>query len=120
MLVPHTRLLVPLGDLDPRDAAPLSDAALTPYHAIKLALPKLTPGTSVLVIGVGGLGHMAVQLVRALSPAEVIAVDVDPAKLEHAREVGATATVPARRGRGRRDPRAHRRPGRRARPRLRR
>ena len=98
MLVPHTRLLVPLGDLDPRDAAPLSDAALTPYHAIKLALPKLTPGTSVLVIGIGGLGHMAVQLVRALSPAEVIAVDVDAAKLEHALEVGATATVQAGEG----------------------
>jgi len=92
MLVPHTRLLVPLGDLDPRDAA------LTPYHAIKLALPKLTPGTSVLVIGIGGLGHMAVQLVRALSPAEVIAVDVDAAKLEHALEVGATATVQAGEG----------------------
>jgi hypothetical protein len=45
--VPAARLLVPLGDLDPRDAAPLSDAALTPYHAIKLALPKLVPGTSV-------------------------------------------------------------------------
>ena len=95
MLVPDPRLLVPLGDLDPRDAAPLSDAALTPYHALKLALPKLTPGTSVLVIGVGGLGHMAVQLVRALTPSNVIAVDVDPAKLAHARELGATATVQA-------------------------
>jgi alcohol dehydrogenase, propanol-preferring len=95
MLVPDTRLLVPLGDLDPRDAAPLSDAALTPYHALKLALAKLVPGTSVLVIGVGGLGHMAVQLVRAVSPADVIAVDVDRAKLELAREVGATATVEA-------------------------
>ena len=40
MLVPDTRLLVPLGDLDPRDAAPLSDAALTPYHALKLALAE--------------------------------------------------------------------------------
>jgi propanol-preferring alcohol dehydrogenase len=95
MLVPDTRLLVPLGDLDPRDAAPLSDAALTPYHALKLALAKLVPGTSVLVIGVGGLGHMAVQLVRAISPADVIAVDVDRGKLELAREVGATATVEA-------------------------
>jgi alcohol dehydrogenase, propanol-preferring len=95
MLVPDTRLLVPLGDLDPRDAAPLSDAALTPYHALKLALAKLVPGTSVLVIGVGGLGHMAVQLVRAMSPADVIAVDIDRAKLELAREVGATATVEA-------------------------
>ena len=95
MLVPDTRLLVPLGDLDPRDAAPLSDAALTPYHALKLALAKLVPGTSVLVVGVGGLGHMAVQLVRAISPADVIAVDVDRGKLELAREVGATATVEA-------------------------
>ena len=95
MLVPDPRLLVALGDLDPRDAAPLSDAALTPYHALKLALPKLTPGTCVLVIGIGGLGHMAVQLVRALTPSDVIAVDVDPAKLRLAREVGATATVQA-------------------------
>src|SRR3954470_13297453 len=95
MLVPDPRLLVPLEDLDPRDVAPLSDAALTPYHALKLALPNLTPGTTVLVIGVGGLGHMAVQLVRAITPSDVIAVDVDPAKLELAREVGATATVQA-------------------------
>jgi propanol-preferring alcohol dehydrogenase len=95
MLVPDPRLLVPLGDLDPRDAAPLSDAALTPYHAIKLALPKLTPGTTVLVIGVGGLGHMAVQLVRALTPSNIIAVDVDATKLAHARELGASHTVQA-------------------------
>ena len=65
MLVPSARLLVPLGELDPRDAAPLSDAALTPYHAIKLGLPLLSPGTWALVIGIGGLGHMAVQLLRA-------------------------------------------------------
>src|SRR4051794_15708257 len=93
MLVPDPRLLVPLGDLDPRDAAPLSDAALTPYHAIKLALPRLLPGTSALVIGVGGLGHMAVQLVRAMSPAQVIALDVDSAKLDLAKAVGATSAV---------------------------
>ena len=96
MLVPDTRLLVPLGDLDPRDAAPLSDAALTPYHAIKLALAEARARhVASLVIGVGGLGHMAVQLVRAISPADVIAVDVDRGKLELAREVGATATVEA-------------------------
>jgi propanol-preferring alcohol dehydrogenase len=95
MLVPDPRLLVGLGDLDPRDAAPLSDAALTPYHAIKLALGKLTPGTTVLVIGVGGLGHMAVQLVRALTPSNIIAVDVDATKLAHARELGASHTVQA-------------------------
>ena len=93
MLVPDPRLLVPLGDLDPRDAAPLSDAALTPYHAIKLALHQLVPGTSAVVIGVGGLGHMAVQILRALSPARVIATDIDPGKLELARAVGAEHTV---------------------------
>jgi propanol-preferring alcohol dehydrogenase len=95
MLVPASRLLLPLGELDPRDAAPLSDAALTPYHAIKLVLPLLTPGASALVIGVGGLGHMAVQLLRAVSAARVIAVDVDEAKLALAREVGANETVAA-------------------------
>lgn len=93
MLVPDQRLLVPLGELDPRDAAPLSDAALTPYHAVKLALDKLIPGTSVLVIGVGGLGHMAVQIVRALSPASVVAVDVDAGKRDLALELGAAAAV---------------------------
>lgn len=95
MLVPASRLLLPLGELDPRDAAPLSDAALTPYHAIKLVLPLLSPGASALVIGVGGLGHMAVQLLRAVSAARVIAVDVDEAKLALAREVGANETVAA-------------------------
>lgn len=51
MIVPSSRLLVALGDLDPIAAAPLSDAVLTPYHAIR------TPGASVLVLGVGSLGH---------------------------------------------------------------
>jgi propanol-preferring alcohol dehydrogenase len=93
MLVPHSRLLLPLGDLDPRDAAPLSDAALTPYHAIKRSLHLLVPGSTAVVIGVGGLGHMAVQILRALSPAKVIAVDTSPEKLALAREVGAEETV---------------------------
>ncbi len=89
MLVPAARLLLPLGDLDPRDAAPLSDAALTPYHAIKRSLHLLVPGSTAVVIGVGGLGHMAVQILRALTPARVIAVDVSADKLRLAREVGA-------------------------------
>ncbi len=95
MLVPEARWLIPLDDLDPRDAAPLADAALTPYHAIKSALPLLAPGTSALVIGVGGLGHMAVQLLGALSSARVIAIDVSEAKLRFARELGADVTVMA-------------------------
>lgn len=88
MIVPSPRLLVPLGGLDPAIAAPLSDAALTPYHAIKSALPMLTPDTHVLVIGIGGLGHMAVQLLQVLCAATVIAGDIDEAKLAHARELG--------------------------------
>jgi propanol-preferring alcohol dehydrogenase len=98
MLVPHPRLLLPLGDLEPREAAPLSDAALTPYHAIKRSLHLLVPGSTAVVIGVGGLGHMAVQILRALTPAQVIAVDTSPAKLDLAREIGADETVIADEG----------------------
>ena len=98
MLVPSPRLLVPLGGLDPVKAAPLSDAALTPYHAIKRALPLLTPDATALVVGVGGLGHLAVQILRALTPARVIAADIDDAKLVHARALGAAHTVNSRNG----------------------
>jgi propanol-preferring alcohol dehydrogenase len=93
MLVPSPRLLVPLGDLDPREAAPLSDAALTPYHAIKGSLHLLHPGSTAVVIGVGGLGHMAVQILAALSPARIVAVDVSAEKLALAREAGAAETL---------------------------
>jgi len=96
MLVPSARLLVPLGDVDPVSAAPLTDAALTPYHAIKTALPLMTPDTTVVVIGIGGLGHLAVQLLQALTPARLIAADIDDAKLAHARELGVTHTVNTR------------------------
>ena len=96
MIVPSARLLVPLGRLDPVTTAPLSDAALTPYHAIKTALPLLTPDATVLVLGVGGLGHMAVQILRALTPARLIAGDIDDVKLSHARELGATHTINTR------------------------
>ncbi|HSS43094.1 MAG TPA: NAD(P)-dependent alcohol dehydrogenase [Solirubrobacterales bacterium] len=95
MLVPHPRLLLPLGDLDPREAAPLSDAALTPYHAIKRSLHLLVPGSTAVVIGVGGLGHMGVQILRALSPARIVAVDLVEEHLQLAREVGADEAVKA-------------------------
>ncbi len=93
MLVPSTRLLVPLGDLAPAKAAPLSDAALTPYHAIKRALPLLNPDSTVVVVGVGGLGHMAIQLLRVLAPVRIIAADVDDTKLQHASALGADHIV---------------------------
>jgi propanol-preferring alcohol dehydrogenase len=95
MLIPSERLLVPLGDLDPVLAAPLTDAGLTPYHAIKRALPLLIGGSTAVVIGIGGLGHLALQLLRALTPAYVIAVDQSAQKLADATRHGADATVRA-------------------------
>ena len=61
MVVPGPRHLVPLGGLDPVRNVPLTDAGLTPYHAIRPSLPKLVPGSTAVVIGVGGLGHLAIQ-----------------------------------------------------------
>ncbi|MFI6565949.1 NAD(P)-dependent alcohol dehydrogenase [Streptomyces sp. NPDC050534] len=93
LLVDDPRHLVPLDGLDPVAAVPLTDAGLTPYHAIKRSLPKLLPGSTAVVIGTGGLGHVAIQLLRALTPARVIALDVSEDKLRLAREVGAHEAV---------------------------
>lgn len=93
MLVDSERHLVPLGDLDPVQAVPLTDAGLTPYHAIKLSLHKLLPGSTTVVIGTGGLGHVAIQLLRAMTATRVVALDVTEEKLELARAVGAHETV---------------------------
>jgi alcohol dehydrogenase, propanol-preferring len=95
VLVPSTRYLVGIEGLDPVAAAPLSDAALTPYHAIQRSPHQLRPNGVAVVIGVGGIGHMAVQLLRALSEVRVVAVDVRDEALALAREAGAHAAVPA-------------------------
>lgn len=90
MLIPDQRFLVPLPDgLDPAHAAPLTDAGLTPYHAIRRSLSKLTPGTTAVVIGVGGLGHMGVQILKATTAATIIAVDQRESALKLAAEHGA-------------------------------
>ncbi|MGQ0432160.1 MAG: NAD(P)-dependent alcohol dehydrogenase [Microthrixaceae bacterium] len=95
LLVPKARWLVPLGDLDPVEAAPLTDAGLTPYHAIKRSVPLLVPGSTAVVIGVGGLGHMGVQMLRALTSAQIIAVDQRKEAIDLAREIGADRGVVA-------------------------
>ncbi|NUU22418.1 MAG: NAD(P)-dependent alcohol dehydrogenase [Streptomycetaceae bacterium] len=89
MLVDDPRHLVPLDGLDPVTNVPLTDAGLTPYHAIKRSVPKLVAGSTAVVIGTGGLGHVAIQLLRAMTPARVIALDVSAEKLELAQKVGA-------------------------------
>ncbi|MBG6226067.1 propanol-preferring alcohol dehydrogenase [Arthrobacter sp. CAN_A2] len=89
LLIDDSRHLVPLGDLDPVASVPLTDAGLTPYHAIKRSLPQLIPGSVAVVIGVGGLGHVAVQILRAISATTVIALDTAGDKVELAQAVGA-------------------------------
>jgi propanol-preferring alcohol dehydrogenase len=92
LLVPSARYLIPIGDFDPVQAAPLTDAALSPYRAIKARLSTLTPGTTAVVIGIGGLGQAAIRLLRALTPARVVAiVGSRPAATEDARALGAHA-----------------------------
>jgi alcohol dehydrogenase, propanol-preferring len=93
VVVPSPRLTVPLGDLDPVSAAPLADAALTPYHAIRRHLALLRPGTAAVVIGVGGLGHVAVQLLRTLTACRVVAIDRRDEALEVAARSGADVTL---------------------------
>jgi len=95
LLVPSARYLVPAPGLDPVRAAPLADAALTSYHAVKLSLPQLHTESTVVVIGVGGLGHMAVQVLKAITPARIVAVDVRDAALQMARAAGADVTLSA-------------------------
>ncbi|MEV1128328.1 NAD(P)-dependent alcohol dehydrogenase [Agromyces sp. NPDC049794] len=95
MLVPNARHLLPIGDLDPVANVALTDAGLTPYHAIKMSLRKLVPGSTAVVIGAGGLGHVGIQMLRALTPANVIALDVSVDKLKLATEVGAHHVFPS-------------------------
>jgi propanol-preferring alcohol dehydrogenase len=95
LLITDPRRLVPIGDLDPADVAPLTDAGLTPYRAIKRIRPQLAPGSHAVVIGAGGLGHLAIQILGALTPATVIAVDTREPALALARQVGAAATINA-------------------------
>ncbi|MGW4772073.1 NAD(P)-dependent alcohol dehydrogenase [Nocardia sp. NPDC004278] len=80
---------VPIGDLDFLQAAPLADAALSSYHAIEGARAQLRPGSVAVVIGIGGLGHVAVQILAATSAARVIAVDITEDKLALAARCGA-------------------------------
>lgn len=91
MTVPATNL-IPLGDADPVDAAPLADAALTPYHAIRLSMRQLQRGgSSALVIGLGGLGQIAVQILTAITGATVYATDMKEDAMKTAEEAGAIA-----------------------------
>jgi NAD+-dependent secondary alcohol dehydrogenase Adh1 len=96
LLLTTDRAVLPLPpELDPVAVAPHADAGLTVMHVVRKAAPLLGPGTHVVVVGVGGLGHIGVQCLRALSAAEIIAVDPDPDALTLATSCGAHHVVPA-------------------------
>jgi NAD+-dependent secondary alcohol dehydrogenase Adh1 len=81
------------SSLQPADVAALADAGLTAYHAVKNAVPLLYPGTTALVIGAGGLGHIGVQTLKALTPATIIVLDRNQAALDLVSGYGADHTV---------------------------
>lgn len=89
ILVPSYRFLVKASDLIPKDIAPLTDAGLTPYRAVKKVRNLLNPNSFVLVIGVGGLGSHAIQYSKLLTPASVITIVRNKKKANLAKEMGA-------------------------------
>ena len=89
VLVDERSLLRLPAGVEPAEVAPHADAGLTAYHAVKKLLPRLDPGSTTAVIGVGGVGHIALQLVRVLGAGTVIAIDTDERRLRLAEELGA-------------------------------
>jgi NAD+-dependent secondary alcohol dehydrogenase Adh1 len=79
----------------PQDVAALADAGITAYHAVRKAVPLLYPGTTCAVIGAGGLGHIGIQCLAALTATRIVVVDRNPDALKLAEALGADATVVA-------------------------
>ena len=80
---------------EPKDVAALADAGITAYHAVRKAIPLLYPGTTCVLIGAGGLGHIGIQCLAALTATKIIVVDRNPAALKLAEQLGAHHTVVA-------------------------
>jgi NAD+-dependent secondary alcohol dehydrogenase Adh1 len=77
----------------PEDVAALADAGITAYHAVRKAIPLLYPGTACVVIGAGGLGHIGIQCLGALTATRIIVVDRNLDALKLAEQLGARHTV---------------------------
>jgi NAD+-dependent secondary alcohol dehydrogenase Adh1 len=93
VLVSERSLIALPPGIDPADVAPHADAGITAYHAVKKLVPLLLPGTTAAVIGVGGVGHIGLQLVRELGSSRVIAIDTDERRRRFAAELGADEVV---------------------------
>ncbi|MEW2500660.1 NAD(P)-dependent alcohol dehydrogenase [Amycolatopsis sp. CA-161197] len=83
------------ADTRPEDVAALADAGITAYHAVRKAVPLLPPGTVCVVNGAGGLGHIGIQSLRALTATTVVVVDRNVDALKLAADLGADHTVVA-------------------------
>jgi NAD+-dependent secondary alcohol dehydrogenase Adh1 len=96
LLKTNARAVVKLDPvLHPKDIAALADAGLTAYHAVKKAIPVLHPGTRAVVIGAGGLGHIGIQCLKAMTAAEIIVIDPSEQARALATEIGADHAVAA-------------------------
>lgn len=89
VLVTERSLLKLPGGLDPGAVAPHADAGITAYHAVRRLAHLSVPGTTAVVLGVGGVGHVALQLVRELGSSVVIAIDSNEERRRLAGELGA-------------------------------
>ncbi|GAA1252042.1 NAD(P)-dependent alcohol dehydrogenase [Prauserella halophila] len=90
------RSVVRIDDsLEPADVAALADAGLTAYHAVAKAARTLRPGDRCVVIGAGGLGHIGIQVLKALTAAELIVVDRNADAVKLAVSIGADRGVVA-------------------------
>ncbi|HSE08395.1 MAG TPA: NAD(P)-dependent alcohol dehydrogenase [Nocardioidaceae bacterium] len=81
--------------VEPASVAALADAGLTAYHAVKKAVPLLYPGSTCVVMGAGGLGHLGIQCLRAMSATRIVVLDRNEEALQLTREWGADETVTA-------------------------
>ena len=96
-VVVSERSIVPLpAGLDPIDVAPYSDAGITAYHAVKRLAHLVVPGSTIVALGIGGVGHVGLQLLRELgSGGTIVAVDPSPARRALAAGLGADAVLDA-------------------------
>ena len=91
------RSLIRLPDgVEPVDVAPHADAGLTAYHAVRRVAHLAVPGSTAVVLGVGGVGHIALQLVRELGSSTTVAIDTDERRRRLATELGAAEVLDGR------------------------
>ena len=95
VIVPHPRYLVDIDGLDDAEAAPLACAGVTTYSALKKLGARIETDP-VVIIGAGGLGLMAIEVLKALGGKGAIVVDLDPVKREAALAAGAMQAIDAR------------------------